>query len=402
MPIYDFAIIGGGIIGLSTGMALSQRLPRAKILLLEKEKALGSHQTGNNSGVIHSGIYYRPGSLKARFACEGNAHLVAFCKEHGIPHDVCGKVIVATEPGELSLLDQLYRRGLDNGLKVFKIGPDELKDIEPHVAGLAGIRIPQTGIVNYKRVAEAYAGLIRHGGGDVRLDAKVENIGVESSAVTIETATESYRVRFLVNCAGLQSDRIAKLMRTRSGMRIIPIRGEYYELKPDKRHLVNHLIYPVPNPRYPFLGVHFTRTIGGGTHAGPNAVLGFKREGYRKGDFDLRDSFELLTYPAFWKFAAGNWREGSKEMLRSLSKTLFVRSLQRLVPEVQAEDLVPGHAGVRAQGLLRDGQFIDDFLIIRGEKSVHVCNAPSPAATASLPIGRAIVDQICSSGSVDL
>lgn len=395
MATYDVAIIGGGIIGLSTGMALGQRLPNAKILLLEKEKVLATHQTGHNSGVIHSGVYYKPGSLKARFAREGNEHLVAFCKEYGIPHDVCGKVIVATEARELPLLEQLYQQGLANGLKVLRIGAEELKAIEPHVQGLAAIRIPDTGIVDYKRVAETYAELIRQRGGDVRLDAKVEDIGEESSAVTIETTNESYRARFLVNCAGLQSDRIAKLMHIRTDMKIVPIRGEYYELKPDKRHLVKHLIYPVANPRYPFLGVHFTRMIGGGAHAGPNAVLGLKREGYRKSDLDLLDCFELMTYPAFWKFMAGNWREGTKEMLRSLSKTVFVSSLQRLIPEVQAEDLVPSHAGVRAQGLMRDGRLVDDFHIVRGEKSVHVCNAPSPAATASLPIGRTIADQIC-------
>jgi (S)-2-hydroxyglutarate dehydrogenase len=400
MPTYDFAIVGGGIIGLSTGMELSQRLPKAKILVLEKEKSLGSHQTGNNSGVIHSGIYYKPGSLKARFAREGNDDLVRFCKQYGIPHDVCGKVIVATEPREVPLLEQLYQRAVANGLKVFKIGQEELLEIEPHVVGLAAVRVPQTGIVNYKRVTETYAELIRQRDAEVRLDAKVENIAVQSSMVTIETAKESYHARFLVNCAGLQSDRIARLMGVRTDMMIVPIRGEYYELKPEKRYLVKHLIYPVPNPCYPFLGVHFTRMIGGGTHAGPNAVLGLKREGYRKSDLDVWDCFEMLTYPAFWRFAAGNWREATKEALRSLSKTMFVKSLQRLVPDVRAEDLVPSYAGVRAQALLRDGRLLDDFLVMRGEKSVHVCNAPSPAATASLPIGRAIADQICSSGSL--
>ncbi|OLD94671.1 MAG: hydroxyglutarate oxidase [Cyanobacteria bacterium 13_1_40CM_2_61_4] len=394
MGSYDFAIVGGGIVGLSAAMALGEKFPRARIVVLEKESKWAEHQTGNNSGVIHSGIYYKPGSLKATLAREGNRSVVDFCRQHGIEHEVCGKVIVATEPNEMPLLKNLHARGLANGLSVREIGRDELHEIEPHASGLAALHVPSTGIVNYRRVAETFAWLVQERGGELRLNAKVETIARNGAGTVIETASGTVHTQFLINCAGLYSDRVAKLDGVKTGMKIVPFRGEYYELKPEKRYLVKHLIYPVPNPNFPFLGVHFTRMIAGGVHAGPNAVLGLKREGYRKSDFSPRDLADVMIYPAFWKFAGQNWREGIREMIRSWSKRAFVRSLQKLIPEIQADDLVPSRAGVRAQALMRDGRLMDDFVLIPGDKSIHVCNVPSPAATASIEIGKAIVKQI--------
>lgn len=394
MPLYDVIIIGGGIVGLSTAMALAERYPKARLLLLEKEGCLASHQTGRNSGVIHSGIYYSPGSLKAAYAKEGNQALLEFCRRHGIRHEVCGKVIVATDPEELPLLERLHQRGLANGLQIRRLSPAELKEIEPHCVGLAALQVPSTGIVNYTVVAEAFAQVFRERGGDVRLNAKVQQIVTTPHSLIIETPVASFETRLLVNCAGLQCDRIARLMGVKTGVQIVPIRGEYFMLRQDKRHLVKHLIYPVPNPRYPFLGVHLTRTIAGGVHAGPNAVVSLKREGYNKTDFNLPDSMGLATSLAFWRFAARNWAEGVKEGLRSLSKARFARSLQKLVPEIAPDDLVEPHAGVRAQALYRNGQLVDDFLLVPGPRSMHVCNAPSPAATASIPIGRAVAEAL--------
>jgi L-2-hydroxyglutarate oxidase len=392
--MYDFAVIGGGIVGLSTGMALSRRCPGACILVLEKEGSWAAHQTGHNSGVLHSGIYYKPGSLKATFAREGHRSLVEFCREHGIKHEVCGKVIVATEPQELPLLENLYERGLDNGLAVSKIGAEALKEIEPHVRGLAAIRVPSTGIVDYKQVTQTYARLLRQQGGDLRLGTRVLRIVQKPGGIALETSNATFQTRFVINCAGLHSDRVAKLGQVRTDAKIVPFRGEYYELKPEKRYLVKHLIYPVPNPNFPFLGVHFTRMIDGTIHAGPNAVLSGKREGYHKTDFNLRDFAEVMAYPAFWKLAGKNLGEGAREIIRSWSKAAFVRSLQRLIPEVGADDVVPTHAGVRAQALMNDGRLMDDFLIVPGRNSIHVCNAPSPAATASLEIGKAVAARV--------
>ncbi|MGG0453802.1 L-2-hydroxyglutarate oxidase [Priestia megaterium] len=392
--MYDFAIVGGGIVGLSTGMALTKQYPGAKIVMIEKERNLAHHQTGHNSGVIHSGIYYKPGSYKARFAREGNAGMVQFCEEHGIKYDVCGKVIVATEPEELPLMDKLYERGLQNELYVTKIGPEELNEIEPHVRGLGAIRVSNCGIADYKGVSYTFARIIQEGGGDIRLGTKVENIAEETDRVTIETNTGTIKARFLVNCAGLHSDRIAKMTGMNTRMKIVPFRGEYYELVPEKRHLVKHLIYPVPNPDFPFLGVHFTRMINGEVHAGPNAVLAFKREGYTKRDINVKDLLEVLTYPGFWKMAMPNMKEGMKEYIRSFSKQAFLQSLQRLIPELTEKDIIPTHAGVRAQALMHDGNMVDDFAIFAGKRSLHVCNAPSPAATASIQIGNAIANRI--------
>ena len=393
MSLYDVAIVGGGIIGLSVGWAITQRYPRARILVLEKEGRWGHHQTGNNSGEIHSGIYYRPGSLKARLCRDGNTALVKFCRTYDIPHDVCGKVVVATDREQLPQLEALYRCAARNGVEAKKVGSEELRRLEPGCAGVAALHVPSTGIVNYRHVADTFAELIQKGNGDLQLGAEVKQIQVLPFGLQIDCSSMSYRSRFLINCAGLHCDRIAKLMGVQTGMRIVPIKGEYYHLAPEKRHLIKALIYALPNPRYPFLGAHFNKLINGEVRAGPNAVLTLKREGYCR-NFDLHDSTELFGSRAFWKFAACNWVEGGKELLRSFSKTLFVRYLKRLVPDISSEDLVAGHAGVRAQALMDDGRLMDDFLLLRGPRSIHVCNAPSPAATASIPIGHTIVDRL--------
>jgi (S)-2-hydroxyglutarate dehydrogenase len=392
--MFDFAIVGGGIVGLSTGLALGKRYPHARILVLEKESQWAFHQTGNNSGVIHSGIYYKPGSFKAKFCRDGSRSMVEFCQEHGIDHEVCGKVIVATEEQELPRLDHLYKRGLENGIKVQRISPEAVKEIEPHVRCVGGIRVFSTGIVNYKQVCLKYAELIQQQGGKLCLNTKVLKISPSGQNQVLETNNGSFETRFVINCAGLHSDRVAKLGGVEPKAKIVPFRGEYYELTPEKRYLVKTLIYPVPNPDFPFLGVHFTRMIDNSVHAGPNAVLSLKREGYKKTDFNLKDFAEVITYPGFWKLAAKHADEGIQEIIRSFSKAAFTRSLQKLIPEVQAEDLVPTHAGVRAQALMNDGSLVDDFLIVPGQNSIHVCNAPSPAATSSLEIGTAIVAQI--------
>ncbi|OUC14813.1 MAG: hydroxyglutarate oxidase [Alkalinema sp. CACIAM 70d] len=401
--MYDYAIVGGGIVGLSTAMALGQRYPQAKILLLEKEAEWAHHQTGNNSGVIHSGIYYKPGSFKAKFCRDGSRSMVQFCQAHDLPHEVCGKVIVATEPEELPLLENLYQRGLQNGLPVRKITAEEVKDYEPYVACLAGIHVASTGIADYKAVCRKYAELAQQQGADLRCNTRVDRIITSNpSGIVLETSTGTFEARFLINCAGLQSDRIAQQTGATVPAKIVPFRGEYYELVPEKRHLVKGLIYPVPNPSFPFLGVHFTRMIDGTVHAGPNAVLSLKREGYHKTDFDWRDAWDTLTYGGFWKLAAKHADQGAQEVLRSLFKSLFVSSLQRLIPEVQSADLIPTHAGVRAQALQPDGKLVDDFLLIPDGAALHVCNAPSPAATSSLEIGQAIVAQIPAPASTQI
>ena len=392
--LYDFAVIGGGIVGLSAAMALSRNYADARILVVEKEADWAPHQTGHNSGVIHSGIYYKPGSLKAKFSRDGNKQLVEFCQKHSIDYEICGKIIVATEPEEIPLLENLYQRGLANELKVEKINAEQVKEIEPHVSCLAGIRVPSTGIISYKQVCQKYAELVKSNGGELRLNTKVERIVTSDRTQILETNQGAFQAKFIVNCAGLQSDRVAKLSQVNPQLQIVPFRGEYYELVPEKRYLVKHLIYPVPNPNFPFLGVHFTRMIDSTIHAGPNAVLSLKREGYRKTDIDLRDAVEVFTYPGFWKLAAKYAGVGIEETIRSFSKAAFVKSLQRLIPEVQAQDLVPTHAGVRAQALTNDGKLVDDFLLVRGKNTLHVCNAPSPAATASLAIGEAIALQV--------
>jgi L-2-hydroxyglutarate oxidase len=385
-------------------MTLGQRYPDAALLVLEKEDRLAAHQSGRNSGVIHSGIYYKPGSYKARFAREGSRSLVRFCQEHGIAHEVCGKVIVATEPEELPRLDTLYQRGLENALPVRKINAEELKEIEPHVRGLAGIHVPTTGIVDYRTVAATFARLLQERGGEVKLSTRVLGVTPQQGSgpgngVIVSTEQGEFAARFLVNCAGLFSDRLARMASGKAALRakIVPFRGEYYDVRPEKRSLVKNLIYPVPNPNFPFLGVHFTRMISGDIHAGPNAVLSLKREGYHKTDVNLVDLAEVMAYPGFWKLAGTYWRDGLAEIYRSWSKAAFVRSLQRLIPEITAEDIVPSKSGVRAQALHPDGTLVDDFLFVSAPNVPNVltvCNAPSPAATASLEIGKAVVDEI--------
>jgi (S)-2-hydroxyglutarate dehydrogenase len=390
----DYAIVGGGIVGLSTGLALARRYPAARILLLEKEKRWADHQTGRNSGVIHSGIYYKPGSLKARLAVEGNRRMVAFCREHGIPHDVCGKVIVATRPEELPRLEALFQRGQENGLTLSKLDQAGLECIEPHATGLAALHVPSTGIVNYRLVAEAMAGLLRQAGAELRTSAEVRQIAETGEGIELSAGRDTFRARTLINCAGLHSDRVARLAGLDPGVRIVPFRGEYYKLKPEKRHLVKHLIYPVPDPRFPFLGVHFTRMIDGEVEAGPNAVLSLKREGYTRTAFSLRDAAEAAAYTGLWRLISRYWKESAQEIARSFNKAAFVRSLQRLVPEIQAEDLEPASSGVRAQALRPDGSLVDDFLILTHGNTVHVLNAPSPAATASIVIGETIAARV--------
>ncbi|HAZ49345.1 MAG TPA: L-2-hydroxyglutarate oxidase [Cyanobacteria bacterium UBA11369] len=392
--MYDFAIIGGGIVGLATGMALVEKYPHARLVVLEKESSLAYHQTGHNSGVIHSGIYYKPGSLKAKLCREGSQSIVEFCQKYNIAHEVCGKVIVATQEKELPLLENLYQRGLENNLKVAKITAEQVKEIEPYVTCLAGIQVFTTGIVDYRQVCQKYGELIQSQGGEICLGTKVEKILATDNSQILETNKGNFETKFTINCAGLYSDRIAQLGNANPEAKIIPFRGEYYELLPEKRYLVKGLIYPVPNPAFPFLGVHFTRMIDGSVHAGPNAVLSLKREGYKKTDFDLRDFSEMIAYPGLWKLAAKYADEGIQEIIRSFSKAAFVRSLQQLIPEVQAEDVVPAGAGVRAQALMNDGKLVDDFLIIEGKNTLHVCNAPSPAATSSIEIGKAIAQKI--------
>lgn len=395
MAIFDYAVIGGGIVGLSAAMHVSQRFPEAQVLVLEKESQPARHQTGRNSGVIHSGIYYKPGSYKARFAKAGAESMVRFCEQHNIPFDVCGKVIVATKESELAPLENLYQRGLQNGVPVAKLSAAQVREIEPHVSCLAGLSVKSTGITDYRKVCQAYLQQIERSGGTVRMLAEVTHIRDLERFRLIETKSgEEYQAKFVINCAGLYSDRVARAAGTDPKAKIVPFRGEYYELVPGKRHLVKTLIYPVPNPDFPFLGVHFTRMIDGSVHAGPNAVLAFAREGYFKTDFDLRDFFETMMYPGFWKLARKHLGEGLKEMHRSFSKAAFTRSLQQLIPEIRTEDLTECAAGIRAQALTDDGSLVDDFLIIPAHNAMHVCNAPSPAATASLEIGQEIAAQV--------
>jgi (S)-2-hydroxyglutarate dehydrogenase len=400
--MYDFAIIGGGIVGLATGAALGRRYPFARILLVEKEIGFAQHQTGRNSGVIHSGIFNKPGSLKAEMALAGNKSMRAFCYEYGVPFDVCGKLIVATRAEEIPQLDNIFDRASQNGVSAMRLRPEEAAEVEPHVACVAAISVPSTSIVDYRQVCHALVHEIQQQGGDLKLGTEILEIVSTDLAYILETTWGSLETRFLINCAGLHSDRVAKLGDMKPKAMIVPFRGEYFELKPERRSLVRNLIYPVPNPAFPFLGVHFTRMMDGSVHAGPNAVLSMKREGYNKSDFSWRDFSEVLTYPGFWKLTSKYYREGAGEIFRSLSKAAFTRSLQQLVPEVQADDLIPSTSGVRAQALLRDGTLVDDFLVLEGKNSLHVCNAPSPAATASLEIAKRIVSKVPRPGRLSL
>lgn len=394
MKAYDYVVIGGGIVGFSTAWHLGKSFPGAKVLLLEKEAGPAKHQTGRNSGVIHSGIYYKPGSYKAKFAHAGAVSMVEFCKEHGIPHDVCGKVIVATQDSELPLLENLYQRGIQNNVPVEKVSAERVREIEPHVRCVAGVLVKSTGITSYLEVCRKFQELIEASGGEVKFGQAVKRVEERGDVKIIGTDTDEFEAKFVINCAGLHSDRVARMAGSDPGARIVPFRGEYFELVPEKRKLVNTLIYPVPNPDFPFLGVHFTKMIDGSVHAGPNAVLALKREGYFKTDFNLRDFAETMAFGGFWKLISKNLGEGMKEMHRSFFKSAFVHSLQQLIPEVRSEDLVPCKAGVRAQALFDDGKLVDDFLMVKGNRTLHVCNAPSPAATACLEIGKSIVQQL--------
>ena len=391
---HDFAVVGGGLVGLAVARELTGRYPGTGVLVLEKEDRWAAHQSGHNSGVLHSGVYYKPGSLKARLCRAGHTAMLDFCRQRGIPHRVTGKVVVATEHRELGALAELERRGRANGLEVTRLGPAELREIEPHAAGIAALRVPEAGVVDFPAVADALAAVVAERGGDLHLGSEVRALSADDGRVTIETEPETFRARALVNCAGLQGDRIAELMGVRPPARIVPFRGEYWELRPERSDLVRALIYPVPDPRFPFLGVHFTRAIDGTVHAGPNAVLSLKREGYRRSDVDPGDAAEVLAYAGFWRFVARFWRTAASEARRSLSGRAFVRSLQRLVPEVVRADVLRGGSGVRARALARDGRLVDDFLLMDGPRSLHVLNAPSPAATACLSIASAIVDRI--------
>jgi L-2-hydroxyglutarate oxidase len=386
------AIIGGGIVGLATAHQLMLRFPRVELLLLEKESGPARHQTGNNSGVLHCGLYYKPGSTKARLSVQGIRRMVEFCAKHDVPHELCGKIVVATQEDEVPRLHALLERGTANGLKGLQLlGPEQIREIEPHAAGLAGIRVPQEGIVDFPAAANAMVNEIRTRGGDIRFSSEVTKLQ-NSNSWQIQTKGGDYEADFLINCSGLHCDRLSKMAGNHDPTKIVPFRGEYYKLKPDRQHLVRNLIYPVPDAKFPFLGVHFTRLIHGGIEAGPNAVLALAREGYRHTDFSLRDTIETLTYRGFWRFLLRYPSMCWEEFRRSFSKALFCHSLQRLVPDLQIADLTQGGAGVRAQALSPGGELVQDFYFVRQARALHVLNAPSPAATACLAIADEVLD----------
>ena len=392
---YDVAVVGGGIVGCATALALSRAHPGLKLVLLEKEGRLAAHQTGHNSGVIHAGLYYRPGSLKAQNCTAGREALYALCAEHDLPCERCGKVVVAVDERELPALDELERRGRANGLSgLERLDAAQVRSREPQAAALAGLFVPQTGIVDYTRVTETLAELVRRQGGVIQLGTQVRAGRRAADGLTLFTSAGEVRTRFLVNCAGLHCDRVARACGVDPVVRIVPFRGEYYLVRAERRDLVRHLLYPVPDPTLPFLGVHFTRMIDGTLEAGPNAVLAWKREGYRWYDISAADLVDTLAFPGFWRLAGRFWRTGLAEYRRSFSRRAFVTSLQRLVPAVTAADVTRGGAGVRAQAVDRDGRLVDDFRIVTGERMVHVLNAPSPAATASLSIGKVIATEV--------
>lgn len=390
---YDVIIVGGGIIGLAVGLEITNRFPRIRLLLLEKEGRVGRHQSGHNSGVIHSGVYYKPRSLKATLCVEGARAMIEFCRDHGVPCRICGKVIVATEEEELPRLEELRRRGQANGLVGLRtIESNELREIEPHAGGLRALAVPSTGITDYAAVCEKYAELISKMGGTILTATEVIGINRGANEIVVETKVGEFSAGYLINCSGLFSDRIARMAGDDPQITIVPFRGEYYDLVPARSSLVRNLIYPVPDPQFPFLGVHFSRRINDCVDAGPNAILALRREGYRRSDFSPRDIASSLAFPGFWRMAAQHWRSGLDEFRRSFSKPAFVQALQRLIPEVREEDLIRGGSGVRAQAVKRDGTLVDDFLFVASAKTLHVLNVPSPAATASLAIGRAVVE----------
>jgi L-2-hydroxyglutarate oxidase len=387
---YDIAIIGGGIVGTAAGMSL-QKDEKLSVILIEAENKFAPHQTGNNSGVIHSGLYYKPGSLKAKNCIEGRKLMYKFCEEYNILHERCGKIVVAIHDHEIPILHELEKRGIENGLIGLKrISKEEIKEYEPHADGILGLYVPETGIVDYSRVTEKYVEIIQGYGGKVLTSTKFLNLVSKNGEMILETNQGEIKTRILVNCAGLQSDRVALKCGIKPNLQIIPFRGEYFNLVKEKEQLINHLIYPVPDPKFPFLGVHFTRMIKGGVEAGPNAVLAFKREGYKKFDFSIEDVLQMIFYRGFWQMAAKHYKMGIKEFYRSFNKNEFISALQKLIPEIKGADIYPGGAGVRAQALEPDGKLVDDFRIIEAENMVHVLNAPSPAATASISIGNII------------
>jgi L-2-hydroxyglutarate oxidase len=391
--MYDIILVGGGIVGLATAYRLKDRRPTLKILLLEKEAQLAQHQTGHNSGVIHSGIYYKPNSLKATNCIRGYQQLLDFCDANAIPYELCGKIIVATTEKELPALENIYRRGVENGLTgLKKLHKEEIGNYEPHVNGIQAVFVPQTGIIDYVEVSHKYAERFQEQSGEIRLGEKVLGISHKSDSTEVFTSKRSYHTKLVINCAGLYSDKVASFNEKNINVRIIPFRGEYYELRPEKHYLVKNLIYPVPDPNFPFLGVHFTRMIRGGVEAGPNAVLAFKKEGYKKTSFQLEEAIASITWRGFRKVALKYWQTGLGEFYRSFSKAAFTKALQRLVPEVQADDLIPAEAGVRAQACDRDGGLLDDFKILEDRHIINVLNAPSPAATSSLSIGESVAE----------
>jgi (S)-2-hydroxyglutarate dehydrogenase len=388
-------VIGGGIVGLATAFRFGQTFPNATVTVLEKENAVGLHQSGHNSGVLHCGLYYKPGSMKARLAVTGIRQMIAFCEEHGIRHEICGKLVVASSEEELPRLRDLFDRGQKNGLTGLQmLGRNEMREIEPHVGGVAAIRVPEEGIVDYAAVCAALVRCLDTSGGRVITQARVTNLDKRSGRWVAKTTAGAYESDYIVNCAGLHCDRVSALAGEKRKLRIIPFRGEYYKLKPERQYLVRNLIYPVPDPKFPFLGVHFTRLIHGGIEAGPNAVLAMAREGYRKTDFSARDFIDTLSYTGFWRFVQKYPRMCFNELRRSFSKELFCRSLNALVPDVRPEDLEPGPTGVRAQAIASNGETVQDFSFVRGERALHVLNAPSPGATASLAIGQEIAKQL--------
>lgn len=388
------AIVGGGIVGLATAWQLTERFPHARVLVLEKEAAVGEHQTGHNSGVLHSGIYYKPGSLKALNCRTGKRAMEEFCAAHGVPYDICGKVIVAVGAGEMPRLEAIFDRGQQNGVRCELVGAERLRELEPHAAGVGAIHVPEAGIVNFRAVTRKLAELVEAREGQVRCATRVLKVHPGDGQIAVETTAGDFSADYLVTCAGLYSDRVARLTGAQPETRIVPFRGEYYELTPEAQPLCRNLIYPVPDPRFPFLGVHFTRMIEGGVECGPNAVLAFAREGYRKTDVNLRDLADALGFRGFRRLAMKYWRMGAEEMWRSWSKRAFVRALQRLIPDVRSEHLVPHRAGVRAMAVHPDGTIVDDFVIQASGRIVNVLNAPSPAATSALNIGRIVVEKL--------
>lgn len=392
MPRFDIAIVGGGLVGMATALTLCKQA-RVSLIVLEAEDALARHQSGHNSGVIHSGLYYKPGSEKARNCIAGRESMYRFCAEHGIAHRRCGKIVVATRPDEIAPLNELERRGRANGLvEITRLTPSQIKEYEPHAAGIDGLHVGETGIADYPGVLRKYAELVQSHGGTIELGARVERIDRRPGELTVTTPRGEHTCRFLITCAGLQADRVTRLTGLDPGVQIVPFRGEYYELVPERCSLVKNLIYPVPDPRFPFLGVHFTRSVHDEVEAGPNAVLAFRREGYTRWSFSARDVWQLARFGGFWRMASKYWKTALGEMVRSFRKKAFHKALQRLIPELRMEDIRPAGAGVRAQALEKSGALVDDFRIVGDRECIHVLNAPSPAATASLSIGQSIAD----------